>query len=279
LIRRLELDWAVRHPSKVMTTSRRKIVTIDEEKCNGCGLCVPACLEGALQIVDGKARLVADIYCDGLGACLGECPQNAITIIEREADAFDEEAARRQASNLLAAGCPAEAEQVSTRAACPGSMAAEIQRDRIELQPAATAETPWAEGSSAMAAPSRLGNWPVQLHLVPPDAPFLKKADLLLVADCVPFALADFHRRFLGRRPVVIGCPKLDDAGLYVEKLARIVATAEINSITVVHMEVPCCAGLVRIAQSALRNCQRQIPLEDVTISIRGRILSPGLPK
>ncbi len=249
--------------------ARRKIIQIDEEKCNGCGLCVPACAEGALQIVQGKARLVADVYCDGLGDCLGECPQDAITIVQRDAEAFDEEAARRQAARVRPAGPPDQSPEKPAPVACPGATALELQPRPIEPQPVSTAET-------STPRPSGLGNWPVQLHLVPPHAPFLNGADLLLVADCVPFAFADFHGRFLGKRPVVIGCPKLDDANFYVEKLAQIITVAEINSITVVHMEVPCCTGLVRIAQGALRKSERELPLEDVTVSIRGRVVSPG---
>ena len=255
--------------------ARRTIVQIDEEKCDGCGLCIPACAEGALQIVEGKARLVADVHCDGLGACLGECPQDAITIVEREAEPFDEQAARQQAARPPTTGSPTESEKKPAPVACPGSIALGLRPDLVESRPAPSAETS-SEDTSSAAAPSRLGNWPVQLHLVPPHAPFLKNADLLLVADCVPFALADFHGRFLGKRPVVIGCPKLDDADFYVEKLAQIITAAEIHSLTVIHMEVPCCTGLVGIAARTLRSSGRELPLEDVTVSIRGRIVSPG---
>jgi Pyruvate/2-oxoacid:ferredoxin oxidoreductase delta subunit len=263
-----------------LAVPRRKVVEIDREKCNGCGLCIPACAEGALQIVDGKARLVADVYCDGLGACLGECPQGAITIVQREADAFDEQAARAKGSGPRGEGTGSQGEETPGRAACPGATAVDLQLGRIEPPPAdhGFAAVPEAAQASSAAVPSRLGNWPVQLHLVSPHAPFLKNADLLLVADCVPFALADFHGRFLGKRPVVIGCPKLDDANFYVEKLAQTITAAELSSLTVVHMEVPCCTGLVRIAESALRRAGRELRLEDVTISIRGRVVSPGAP-
>ena len=244
--------------------ARRKIVQIDETKCDGCGLCVPSCAEGAIQIIEGKARLVADVYCDGLGACLGECPQDAITIVEREAESFDEPAARRHVAQLEASS-HGEAEAAAT--ACPGSMARSFQP---ELPEPSSAEMPSAEMSSA------LGNWPIQLHLVPPNAPFLKNADLLLVADCVPFALADFHTKFLHKRPVVIGCPKLDDAGFYVDKLANVLTASDVRSLTVIHMEVPCCTGLVRIAEAARQRSGSDAPLEDVTISIRGRIISPA---
>ena len=255
--------------------ARRKIVQIDETKCDGCGLCVPACAEGAIQIIDGKARLVADVYCDGLGACLGECPQDAITIIEREAEPFDEQAARQQAAHLRRVTSETAGGWNPTATACPGSMVRSLQRDLSEPRPPATAETSRQE-TSPPARVSGLGNWPVQLHLVPPDAPFLKNADLLLVADCVPFAMADFHGRLIRTRPIVIGCPKLDDADFYIDKLARIIASSKINSITVVHMEVPCCTGLVRIAENALQMLGSGIPLEDVTVSIRGRIISPS---
>ena len=255
--------------------AKRKIVQIDESKCDGCGLCVPSCAEGAIDIVDGKARLAADVYCDGLGACLGECPQGAITIVEREAEAFDEEAARQQAAKLQSA-CSADAGgETPARPGCPGSMVRNLQ---LDLGESSSAAGPSSEDSSTPAAPSELANWPVQLHLVPPNAPFLRNADLLLVADCVPFALADFHRRLLRRRPVVIGCPKLDDAKLYVEKLAGMVAASNIQSITVVHMEVPCCTGLVRIAEEALRMSGRDTPLEDIVVSIRGQIARPAAP-
>jgi Pyruvate/2-oxoacid:ferredoxin oxidoreductase delta subunit len=254
---------------------QRKVVHIDEAKCDGCGLCVPSCAEGAIQIVDGKARLIADRYCDGLGACLGECPQDAITIVQREAEPFDEEAVRQQAARVQAASAPLASEAQQRPTACPGSMAQNLQLDVLAPQPAATTKSA-SGGIPAEAASSGLGNWPVQLHLVQPNAPFLQDADLLLVADCVPFALADFHNRFLRKRPVVIGCPKLDDPSAYVEKLSQIIAVANIRSITVIHMEVPCCTGLVWIAENALRTSGSNAPLEDVTVSIRGRVIEPG---
>jgi len=252
--------------------AKRKIVQIDESKCNGCGLCVPSCAEGAIQIIDGKAKLVADIYCDGLGACLGECPQDAITIIERDANPFDEEAAMQQVARMKAEQAretaPSESAGSVCAGSCPGSLSQSLPIVAIGVQPGGSQEhTPTSE------AASQLGNWPVQLHLVPPNAPFLQEADLLLVADCVPFALPDFHERLLRRRPVVIGCPKLDDTNSYVEKLAAILTESNIKSLTVVHMEVPCCTGLVRIAEAARQVAGRQTPLEDVTVSIRGRVV------
>jgi ferredoxin len=240
--------------------TRRQIVEIDETKCDGCGLCVPACAEGAIRLVDGKAKLVSDIYCDGLGACLGECPRGAIRIIEREAAPFDEAAVHeRQRSVADASKCP------SGFASCPGSAMRDLRLNVLsakELPPHA------APGESAPA----LSHWPIQLRLVPPDAPFLRGADLFLVADCVPFACADFHGQLLRQRPIVIGCPKLDDGRLYVEKLAEMLVRSEIRSLSVVHMEVPCCTNLVRIAAEAIRIAGAEIPLRDVTISIRGEI-------
>lgn len=230
----------------------RKIIKIDEEKCTGCGVCIPNCVEGALQIIDGKARLVKDAYCDGLGACIGECPEGAITIIEREAEAFDEEAANTHARQVTEK--EAEAPFV-----CPGVMVKDIQPKPDATDPAPS-EIP----------PSQLSNWPVQLNLVPPAAPYFQHADLLVVADCVPFAVADFHARFLRGRIAVVGCPKFDDVGGYVEKLTAIFKQASIKSLTVVRMEVPCCSGLVRIVQSAMAASGKDIPFEAITLSIRG---------
>ena len=239
----------------------RKIVRIDEEKCDGCGQCVPACAEGAIQIIDGKARLVSETYCDGLGACLGECPNDAITIEDREADAFDEEAAKEHVKR--------EAVKTAGGASgCPGAMAREIKRESRE-----PGEVP------AASAHSQLTHWPVQLNLVALDALYFQDADLLLVADCVPFAMADFHERLLRGKPVVVGCPKLDDASFYVEKLAEILKQSSVKSLTVVHMEVPCCHGLTRIANAALAVSGRDVPCGDVTIGVGGEVLDEACPR
>ena len=246
----------------------RKIIEIDEEKCDGCGQCVSACAERAIEIRDGKARLVAETYCDGLGACLGECPQDAIRVIEREADAFSEELVRERLARL-----DAKRSLPAAPAGCPGMA--------VQSLPSLRTIAPWrsaaegAAGGAPPAEPSALGNWPVQLRLVPPHAPFLRGADLLLVADCVPFAMADFHQRLLRGRPVVIGCPKLDDGQAYVEKLAAILTISDVHSVTIVHMEVPCCTGLVRIAEAAVQRSGRNVPLKDITISIRGQVTGP----
>jgi NAD-dependent dihydropyrimidine dehydrogenase PreA subunit len=252
--------------------TQRKIVQIDQHECNGCGLCVPSCAEGAIRIIDGKAQLVAEVYCDGLGACLGHCPQGAITVVQREADTFDEEAVRQHLALAGQPSLPAPKAPTPMPQGYPGSMARSLKLDIAAPHPA-MARMPFAS-ADAEGSPSSLVNWPIQLHLVPPSAPFLKNADLVLVADCVPFAYADFHRQIVRQRPILIGCPKLDDVSLHVEKLAAIIATAGIRRLTVVHMEVPCCTGLVRIADAAKRLAGIEVPTEEITISIRGQVLS-----
>ena len=234
-----------------MTRRKRKIIHIDQDKCDGCGLCVEACHEGAIELVDGKARLVSDIYCDGLGDCLGECPQGAITIEERMAEPFDEEAVRSRGSGRHSSGCP-------------GSRPCALDRpdDGEGDEAAHTSRT------------SRLTNWPVQLKLLPVHAPYLSGARLLVCADCVPFSFADFHERFVRDRVVLVGCPKLDDAALYVEKLAEIFRIHDIRDVEVAYMEVPCCTGMVRIVESALASSNRDIPFRATRVGIRGDILS-----
>ena len=248
--------------------ANRKIIEIDEEKCDGCGQCATACAEGAIEIRDGKARLVAETYCDGLGACLGECPQDAIRVVEREADAFSEELVRERLARL-----DGKRNLPTTPAGCPGVAMQSLHPLRT-IAPLRSASEVTA-GGEPPAELSALGNWPIQLRLVPPHALFLRGADLLLVADCVPFAMADFHRLLLRGRPVLVGCPKLDDGQAYVEKLAAILTTSEVRSVTIVHMEVPCCTGLLRIAEAAVQQSGRNVPLKDVTISIRGQVISP----
>jgi len=239
------------------TKTLRKIVRIDEEKCNGCGACVPACAEGALQIIDGKARLVSDRYCDGLGACLGECPQGAITIEERAAEEFDEAAVRHH----LASG---EAVKEEPPCGCPSATVTQFGQRR-------TAEATTAE---APAHPSMLTQWPVQLTLVPAKAPFLQGTDLVLAADCVPFAYADFHRDFLREHSLLVACPKLDDFPAHLRKLTEILRQSAVRSLTVVHMEVPCCFGLVHMARQAIELSGKDIPFQEITIGIRGEVES-----
>lgn len=199
--------------------AKRKIIKIDAEKCNGCGLCIPNCHEGAIQIIDNKARLVSDSFCDGLGACIGHCPQGAIAIEERDAEQFDERKAM---------------------------------------------------ASSASRAESQLRQWPVQLMLVAPFAPFLNNAHLLIAADCVPFAYADFHEDLLKGKVLLVGCPKLDDTRVYEEKISQMLEHNTILSITYAHMEVPCCFGLVGIIQQAISRSGKKIPFGDIAIGIKG---------
>jgi len=239
------------------TKTLRKIIRIDEEKCNGCGLCVPACAEGALQIVDGKAKLISEKYCDGLGACLGECPQGAIIIEERGAEDFDEGAVKLHLEQKehtieeLPCGCPS---------------ATVTQFERQETKGIALRDMP--------AQPSMLSQWPVQLTLVPPTAPFLQGTDLVLAADCVPFAYAGFHQDFLRNHSLLVACPKLDDFQAHQRKLTDILRQSQVKSLTVVHMEVPCCFGIVHMAKQAILASGKDIPFRDVTIGIRGDVKS-----
>ncbi len=235
----------------------RKIITIDEEKCDGCGLCVPACAEGAIQIINGKARLVSEIYCDGLGDCLGECPQGAISMEEREAKPFDEKAVQL---HLAGRGLSKPAEQ---SVGCPG-----LAARQIEHKPNGVRD----DSEQPRQVPSRLKNWPVQIHLMPVYAPYLNGAHLTIAADCVPFAYADFHRRFIDGRVVLVGCPKLDDASAYVEKLSQILSANDIIEIEVPYMEVPCCGGMARIIQAALAKSEKNIPVTLTRVGIDGSI-------
>jgi len=237
----------------------RKIIRIDESKCDGCGDCVSSCAEGAIAIINGKAKLVSETYCDGLGACLKECPQGAITMEERDAAGFSDAAV---ASHL--------ARQVLTKPAvttaasgCPGSAMRQFQ------PPSPAAVSSGGEGVS-----SQLSHWPVQLKLVAPGAPFLKGADILICADCVPFVVPDFHSKFLAGKVVLVGCPKLDDLNFYFEKLKQIFLENQPRSITVVKMEVPCCNGIVQATVQACNEVVPQAPLESITIGLRGDILS-----
>jgi NAD-dependent dihydropyrimidine dehydrogenase PreA subunit len=245
-------DFLTKEDSKMAT---RKIVKIDEEKCDGCGLCIPNCAEGALQIIDGKAKLIGDKFCDGLGACLGHCPQDAIIVSEREAEAFDEKAVE-----ILLSKKPQPKPQ-PTIAGCPSSKAMHFK-----------AAEPKAETGSHQPSVSMLSHWPVQLKLVPVNAPYFEDADLLVAADCVPFAYPNFHHDFLKGKAVVVGCPKLDDIQFYTEKLTEIFRTNSIRSITLPFMEVPCCFGLVRAVEEALKVSGKDIPLKKVKIGIRGDI-------
>jgi len=234
---------------------KRNIITIDEAKCTGCGLCVDACHEGALRMVDGKARLVSESYCDGLGACLPACPADAIRIKEREAAAFDEAAV---AAHLAPAVAPVVA---PLPCGCPGTMARTIARaPAVPEVASAPADTV-----------SALTTWPVQIKLVPVNAPYLQGAALLVAADCTAFALPDIHRRFMRGKVVLIGCPKLD-AGDYAEKLTAILQANEIRSITVLRMEVPCCAGIADAVRRALVASGKMIPWQVVVVGTDGTV-------
>ncbi len=243
---------------------KRKIVEIDAERCNGCGQCVPACAEGAMQIIDGKAKLISDVYCDGLGACLGECPQDALKVIERVADEFDEAAVEK---HLQASPPSQSAEAAISASGCPSA------RTRI-LSPAQKNDI---AAGAAERQKSALAHWPVQIRLVQPGAAFLKNADLLIAADCTPIAYPDFHKDFLQGKAVMIGCPKFDDADAYIEKFAQIFKTANIKSVTVVVMEVPCCQGLPVIVREGMERAGKNMPIEKIVISADGEILQRGL--
>jgi NAD-dependent dihydropyrimidine dehydrogenase PreA subunit len=250
----------------------REVIEIDEKLCDGCGDCVTACAEGAIAIIDGKARLISDVYCDGLGACLGHCPQGALKVIERDADAFDEEAVEDHLKRLRGPG-PAPSPQtqftvmsqapLATGGGCPGSR---TQMHQPPLTPSA--------GTGDAPVSSQLRHWPVQLHLVPPTAPFFQGQDVLLAADCVAFAVADFHQRHLAGSSLAIACPKLDsNQEIYLQKLVAMIDVAEIRSLKVMVMEVPCCGGLVRLAEEALRRAQRDVPVECIVVGTQGHIL------
>jgi ferredoxin len=297
---------------------KRAIIRIDEEKCNGCGLCVPNCHEGALQIIDEKARLISDLFCDGLGACLGHCPEGAITIEEREAEPYDErkvmelivpkgrntilahlehlrdhneevflaEAIRYLKENnvdlsptkassgngehpMFADLASARKEATGGHHGCPGSAARDFRVDADLVEASVKKEV-----SVPTAVPSALRQWPVQLHLLNPQASYFKQADVVLAADCAAFAMGDFHSRFLQGRSIAIACPKLDsNKESYLQKLTSMISDAKIKSLAVVIMEVPCCGGLLHMAQMARENAGVQIPIRVSTISVTGEVL------
>ncbi|NLY76160.1 MAG: 4Fe-4S binding protein [Firmicutes bacterium] len=234
---------------------KRKIVKIDEAKCNGCGLCIDACHEGALQLVNGKAKLVSESYCDGLGNCLPECPTGAITIEEREAAPFDEQAVQK---HIAAKNQQAES---SLACGCPGAAARSIAKEKVE--------EPQTERVDMK---SELRQWPCQIKLVPVNAPYFDNAHLLIAADCTAYAYAGIHRDFMRNKITLIGCPKLDDVD-YTEKLSEILKRHEIKSVTVLRMEVPCCGGIVNAVKNALINSGKMVPWNVVTIGVDGKII------
>jgi ferredoxin len=284
---------------------KRKIIKINEEKCNGCGLCIPDCAEGALQIVDGKARLISDLFCDGLGACLGSCPEGAIEVEEREAEPYNER--KVMENNIVPAGentIKIHLEHLKSHGAdeffneavaylkekgiknplddirektdescghhgggCPGSRAMTlkpIQKPEIKAE---------VQKNETGPLQSQLGHWPVQIHLLSPHAPFLKNADLMIIADCVAFAYANTHEEFIKGKAVAIGCPKLDDGEAYIDKIASIIQVAKPKSITIVRMEVPCCGGMTEIVKQAMKKADEIVPFSVQVISLSGKKL------
>lgn len=271
---------------------QRDIIKIDEDKCNGCGLCVPNCPEGALQIIDGKARLVSDLFCDGLGACIGNCPEGAISVEKREAEEYDE---RKVMENIIKQGkntikahlehlenhgadkylkeakdflkergidIPEKKESTKTRSFCPGSKIMDFSREEKNQN----------EGGKRT---SELKQWPIQLHLVSPNAPYFVGKDVLLAADCTAFSIGDFHKDFLKGKTLIIACPKLDsNIDVYVEKLRKMIDESRINTLTVLVMEVPCCSSLLQIAKKALNSASRKIPIKLIVVGLNGEVLT-----
>ena len=246
-----------------MEKTMRKIIEIDEERCDGCGLCVPACAEGAIQVIDGKAKLVADKYCDGLGACLGDCPNDALHVIEREADEFDEAAVEAYLKTLDSA--PAPEKQDTLPCGCPSTQIQQFEQPKQACP-----------GSRLMdnraASQTALSHWPVQIRLVPPEAPFLKNADLLVLADCVAAAYPGLHQDLMPGKRVLMGCPKLDDAEFYIQRFAEIFKKADIQNVTIAMMEVPCCSGMAHIVKEAMKAAGTSIPVEEKIIGVKGEV-------
>lgn len=249
----------------------RKIITIDQELCNGCGACVSACHEGAIGMKDGKAVLLRDDYCDGLGDCLPACPTNAISFEEREALPYDEEAvlANMQQKGVSGGSCPGSAAREMKPAGCPGSMARALAAPEAKEEQPGSA--PSSSGGGANDA-SQLRQWPVQIKLVPVNAPYFAGANVLIAADCTAFAHGGFHRSFMEGKVTLIGCPKLDE-GDYADKLTEIFARNDIRSVTVTRMSVPCCGGIERAVKTALERSGKNIPLSVVTITPEGNVL------
>jgi Pyruvate/2-oxoacid:ferredoxin oxidoreductase delta subunit len=309
--------------------TERKIIEIDEDICNGCGNCIPNCPEGALQVIDGKARLISDLFCDGLGACIGECPLDAIKVVQREAEPYNETKVManiaRQGENVIAAHLNHLKDHGETRlhnealeylknnkieifgdvemkrknsengdrlpCGCPGSAVMDLRGEEpceaakpgkhshVSISEPAVKENSKAAQFTELltqltSKESKLKQWPIQIMLVPSNAPYLNGADLLIAADCVPFTYAGFHEDFLENRVLLIGCPKLDDSEFYMKKFTEIFQLNDIKSVTVIHMEVPCCFGILNIVKQAIKDSGKDIPFRTVNISIRGKIIS-----
>lgn len=277
--------------------SKRKIIEIDEDKCNGCGVCVPNCPEGAIQIIDGKARLISDIFCDGLGACIGNCPKDAIKIIEREAISYDEKKTMRE--NIIKSGKNTiiahlrhlkvhgeenyfkEAVEVLKEEGIKIDIDREIcdEEDKLPCGCSGSKVMDFSDEcvqnrDEKGTRSSQLRQWPIQLHLVPPNAPFIQNKDLLLVADCVGYSIGDFHKDYIKGRSISIACPKLDsNTNIYLDKLISMIDNAKIKTLTVMTMEVPCCSGLLSLAKKALNQSKRKIPIKSIVVGMKGDIL------
>jgi len=245
---------------------KRKIIEIDEDLCTGCGNCVIACAESALEIIDGKANVVNDIFCDGLGACIGECPEGALKIIERDAVEFNEEAVENRLEDLKhkeEEQHTAIQEPGNIACGCPGSRTIAFAQDDISEEQTLTGEVK-----------SQLRQWPVQMHLISPTAPYFQGADVLLSADCVAHSLGDFHPRYLKGKAVGIACPKLDQGQeVYIEKIRSWIDDAKINTLTVMTMQVPCCSGLVYLAKQGVAKATRKVPIKNIVVGLQGEIL------
>ena len=279
---------------------KRKIIHIDEDKCNGCGLCIPNCQEGAIQVIEGKARLISDLFCDGLGACLGHCPEGAITIEEREAEPYDEslvmETISKKGRNTILAhlehlrnhneqeylreaityikenNIDMSENEMNTKQepfhGCPGAASRDFRNDKKEV------EDQGKNSSEGSEISSELRQWPVQLHLLNPQASYFKNADVILAADCVAFSMGNFHSHFLKGKSLAIACPKLDtNKESYIEKLTSMIVDSKINTLNVVIMEVPCCGGLLQMAQTARTNSGKKIPIKVSVISVQGAVV------
>jgi len=245
----------------------RKIIKIDEELCNGCGQCVTDCAEGSLRIIDGKARLVSDNLCDGLGACLGSCPTGALQIIEREAEDFSEEAVH---AFLASQKNQTEQKAAPQTAARPSGCPSAQLQSFAPLSNCQSANAPTSMGGAA----SALSHWPVQIRLVPPSAPFLQNADLLVAADCAAVSAPNFHADFLTGKVVMMGCPKFDDAKSYVQRFAEIITNCNLKSLTILIMEVPCCSSMIGIIKEAIELAGKSVPVEQITLSKQGEVLA-----
>ncbi len=248
---------------------KRKIIKIDAEKCNGCGLCVEACHEHAIQMIDGKAKLVSDKYCDGLGDCLPTCPMDAIKMIEREADEYSQEAVDERVEEMKQIP---KKEEGTMPCGCPGTLAKKIER--IKQEPSIVCSEVKKEDVNTFDMSSKLNQWPIQIKLINPAADYLKDAHLLVAADCVAYAYGNFHNEFIKGRITIIGCPKLDDNQYNAEKFAEIFKNNDIKSVTVVRMEVPCCASIISAVKEAMLKTSTIIPYKEVVIGVSGEIKS-----